>query len=76
MCCAQITYENDDQSAASELASSLKEASGAPIYVPNFGQVQVTGVSSLDAPVVPAITRHVLPCSACLIIVSTWCRSS
>lgn len=60
MRCAQITYENDDQAAAGELASSLKEASGSPIYVPNFGQVQVTGVSKLDAPVVPAITRHVL----------------
>ena len=56
---AQITYENDDESAASELASSLKEASGSPMYVPNFGQVEVTGVSELDAPVVPAITRHV-----------------
>ena len=53
----QITYQNDDQSAASELAKSLQDASWSPIYIPNFGQVQVSGVSQLDAPVVPQFTR-------------------
>ena len=64
----QITYENDDQAAASELATSLKEASGSPIYVPNFGQVQVTGVSQLDAPVVPAFTRSAFRALACMLL--------
>ncbi len=52
----QITYPNDDTAAAKELANSLKDAEGAPIYIPNFGQVQVSGISQLDAPAVPQFT--------------------
>ncbi len=58
MLAIQITYQNDDQSAASELAKSLQDASWSPIYIPNFGQVQVSGVSQLDAPVVPQYSRY------------------
>ncbi|BDA47813.1 hypothetical protein COCOBI_11-0700 [Coccomyxa sp. Obi] len=52
----QITYPNDDTAAAKELAASLKDAQSAPVYIPNFGQVQVSGVAQLDAPVVPQFT--------------------
>ncbi|KAK9907718.1 hypothetical protein WJX75_008748 [Coccomyxa subellipsoidea] len=49
----QITYPNDDTAAAKELTTSLKDAQGAPVYIPNFGQVQVSDISQLDAPAVP-----------------------
>jgi hypothetical protein len=51
--CQQITYPNDDTAAAKELTTSLKDAQGAPVYIPNFGQVQVSDISQLDAPAVP-----------------------
>lgn len=54
---AQITYPNDDTAAAKELAGALTDAQGSPIYVPNFGQVQVSGVTQLDAPAVPQFAR-------------------
>jgi hypothetical protein len=56
----QIVYQDDNASAAKELASALTQAQSAPIYVPNFGQVQVSGITQLDSPVVPQITRWVL----------------
>lgn len=59
----QIVYQDDNKAAAKELATSLTQAQSAPIYVPNFGQVQVTGITQVDSPIIPQFTRWV-PLSA------------
>lgn len=52
-------YQDDNKAAAKELASALTQAQSAPIYVPNFGQVQVTGITQVDSPITPQFTRWV-----------------
>ena len=46
----QIVYYNDDTSAANELKSALADQESSPVYIPNFGNVQVSGVTMGNTP--------------------------
>ncbi len=46
----QIIYYNDDTSAANELKSALADQESSPVYIPNFGNVQVSGVTMGSTP--------------------------
>lgn len=52
ICCyMQIIYYNDDSSAAGELKNALADQQSSPVYIPNFGNVQVTGVTQANVPI-------------------------
>lgn len=50
----QIIYYNDDSSAAGELKNALADQQSAPVYIPNFGNVKVTGVTQANVPIATA----------------------
>ncbi len=50
-CYMQIIYYNDDSSAAGELKNALADQQSSPVYIPNFGNVQVTGVTQANVPI-------------------------
>ena len=47
----QVTFRNGDWTAANALTNALNGASSAPILIPNFGNVGVTGVLEESQPV-------------------------
>ena len=46
----QVTFENSDSSAASALATSMRNTGGSTIYVPGFGNAAVDNVKEFTVP--------------------------